>query len=93
MHRHHATLGLLYVLARRAQVRPELERAGLLTDLGVFLELRRLADVLVQLARDPAGGGLQGPVESVALDVKVVNACGADHWQAGPEPAVHALTM
>ena len=77
---------------RRARVNPLLERAGLLADPGVFLELRRPADVRIKLARrDEAGtGAAPAPSETVALDVKVINACGPAHAATGDRPAPQA---
>ena len=91
MHRHNSVRDIIYELARRARVDPQLERAGLIVEAGMFLELRRPADVLAQLARDPATApqGL-APTESVALDVKVTNARGPDHCATGDTPDAQA---
>ena len=53
VHRHNAVRDLVYELARRAHVQPLLERAGILAGAALHVELRRPADVLVHLARDP----------------------------------------
>ena len=55
---------------------------------GLFLELRRPADVLVHLARDPdAPRAAFDPVRQVALDVKVISAVGRSHARVGDMPA------
>ena len=85
--RHTAVRDLVYELARRADVDPRLERAGVLADPGLYVELRRPADVLVTMARragptEPA----VGPSEWLALDIKVINAEGPDHDTVGARP-------
>jgi hypothetical protein len=76
--RHNSVRDDIYGFARRARVNPKLEKAGLLSEPGVFLELRRPADVLIEGAL--RGARDCGPVERVALDVKVINALGHDHY-------------
>ena len=89
--RHNDVRDIIFRLAKKARTNPELERAGLLNEPGLCLELRRPADVLVRLARteegDPhTGGGTAGPVEAVAVDVKVINHCGREHSHTTDEP-------
>ena len=69
---------ILYHFAGRGRLRPQLEKAGLLHEPGIFLEMRRPADVLVE----GLGGtsGRHNTSEKVALDVKVINALGTDHY-------------
>ena len=60
----------------RGHLNPELEKAGILSEDGVFLDLSRPADVMVE-GLDPGGRG----TDRVALDIKVINALGAGHYQ------------
>ena len=87
IHRHNAVRDLVFDLARRARVQPQLERAGIFTDPVLHLHLRRPADVLVQLARGPNATPAQRlPTFPAALDVKIINATGRDHGASGPQP-------
>ena len=74
--RHNDARDIIYHFAKRASLRPQLEKAGLLQEPGIFLELRRPADVLVE-GLASAGPG-SAPMR-VALDIKVINALGQDH--------------
>ncbi len=69
--RHNAVTDI--VLAKWGQLKPELESAGLLTEQGIMLELRRPADVLIE---GPLTGDSLGFQERFALDVKVINVLG-----------------
>ena len=73
--RHNAVRDDIYAFAQRARVNPRLEKAGLLSEPGVFLELRRPADVLIDEALQ--GSGPAGPVSRVALDIKGHQRAGA----------------
>ena len=85
--RHNAVRGLVYEFARRANVDPQLERAGIFADPGLRVELRRPADVLVTMAREqPGGGGPPTSTEHLALDIKVINAEGPGHDASGLRP-------
>ena len=90
VHRHNEARGLWLELARRAGVRPVLEKAGLLADPAQWLHLRRPADVLVHLPRGPAVAGAPQPPETVALDIKVIDALGPSHARAAALPAPQA---
>ena len=80
--RHNDVRNAVFGLAQRAQVKAVLEKAGLLSEPGVLLELRRPADVLIEtvLARTTTDESL--PFERAALDIKVVNALGRDYIDA-----------
>ena len=73
--RHNDIRDLLFSFAERGLLNPLLERAGLLQEPGLFMQLRRPADVLADALPSAASGRLV----KVALDVKVINAMGADH--------------
>ena len=51
-----------------------MEKAGLLEEPGVFVNLRRPADVLIQEG--------SREITKTALDVKIINALGPDHYNA-----------
>ena len=71
MYRHNEIRDLLHSFCIRARLHPELEKAGLLQDESIMVELRRLADILVDnVGNRNAHGG------KTALDVKVINALG-----------------
>ena len=74
--RHNDVRDIVYSFAGRARLQPQLEKAGLLAEPGIFLELRRPADVLVE---GLPSHGRNSASAKVALDIKVVNAIGADH--------------
>ena len=78
--RHNAIRDAVYRFAQRAKTNPELEKAGLLAEPGVLLELRRPADVLIEgvMRVGPAAASVS-PIERTALDIKVINALGVDH--------------
>ena len=48
VNRHNDVRDIIFSFAARARLQPQLERAGLLHEPGIFLELRRPADVLVE---------------------------------------------
>ena len=80
-HRHNAVRYLLYKWAKTAHTNPDIERTGLLANPGIQLEMRRPAYVLAHLARQ---GDADDPidldaVETVAVDVTVINVRGRDH--------------
>ena len=75
--RHNDVRDLIFKFAMRGQFNPVLEKAGLLQEPGVFLHMRRPADVLV--AAPVASGG--NALIELALDVKIINALGPDHIQ------------
>jgi hypothetical protein len=84
--RHNGLRDLLYNLALRALADPEIERAGLLSEPGMLLDLRRPADVLVKLARASQAHRPCSATERVAIDIKVINACGPHHATTGETP-------
>ena len=73
--RHHRVRNIVYRFACRGQLNAELEKAGVLDEDGVFVDLCRPADVMVE-GLESAGRG----VERLALDIKVINALGAGHF-------------
>jgi hypothetical protein len=86
--RHNDVRNIVYRYSQRAGLNAELEKAGILDEPGVFVSLQRPADVLV----DGLGVGAR-PVERVALDIKVINALGAGHYNetlGGPLVAAEA---
>lgn len=74
-HRHNEVRNIIYRYSKRGLLHPELEKAGVLDEPGVLVDLRRPADVMID--GDPSGG--RG-AERVALDVKIINALGANHF-------------
>ena len=85
--RHNDVRDLLYKFSCRGQFNPVLEKAGLLQEPGVFLHMRRPADVLVEAPATSGGNALV----KVALDVKVINALGPDHIQATMSSSTRCL--
>lgn len=75
--RHNDNRDLIHKFAGRGRFNPVLEKAGLLQEPVVFLQLRRPADVLV----DAPTGFDSNALVKIALDVKVINALGPDHIQ------------
>ena len=73
--RHNEVRNIVFRYSRRGCLNAELEKAGILDDPGVLLSLRRPADVLV----DDVSGQRRG-AERVALDIKIINAMGANHF-------------
>ena len=88
LNRHNAVRDVLFAAARRGNLHPVLERAGLLNEPGLFLEMRRPADVLIE-------GALLGPgsstLEHLAIDVKVINALGPAHADASCSDPLAAM--
>ena len=69
--RHNAIRDAIYRFALRAKTNPELEKAGLLAEPGMLLDLRRPADVLIEgVMRTDHAATLLSPMERTALDVK-----------------------
>ena len=68
---------VLFSFANRGQFSPVFEKAGLLQEPGVFLQMRRPADVLL----DVTTTAQSSRVMKVAVDVKVINSLGHDHLQ------------
>jgi hypothetical protein len=93
--RHDAVAEIIHHWAGRARINPEMEKAGLLADPALFVELRRPADVLIDdLIGDQAEGNPRDrPASKTALDIKVINALGADHRDATIEGPVKALSV
>ena len=89
--RHNAVRDLIFAFASRGRLGPILERAGLLSEPGVLLDLRRPADVLIERALNVVPGA-QGssPLARLALDVKVINALGRGHLDATLEGSLAA---
>ena len=81
--RHNTIRDIIFAFAARGCLRPVLERAGLLAEPGVLLDLRRPADVLIEGALNPVRGAAgSSPTARLALDVKVIIAVGASHLTA-----------
>ena len=83
--RHNKVRDKIFGYSARAMLHPELERAGLLAEPGVMINMRRPADVLIQ-------DGTR-ELTQTALDVKIINALGPDHYNAtlgGPLKAAEA---
>ena len=74
--RHNRVRNIVYRYSCRAQLNAELEKAGVLDEDGVFIDLSRPADVMVDEM-----DGLSRGSERLALDVKVINALGSGHYQ------------
>ena len=93
--RHDDVRDILHSFAQRGLLQPSLEKAGLLSEPGVFVNLRRPADVLVERLGPAARGRRDaddgGRVQRVALDVKVINALGADHFDRTLQSSQSAL--
>ena len=85
--RHNDVRDLLFKFASRGQFNPILEKACLLQEPGVFLQMRRPADVLLEVGTN---SGSNRSVK-VALDVKVINALGPDHLQSSMGGATKCL--
>jgi hypothetical protein len=73
--RHNEVRNIVYRYGRRACLNAELEKAGVLDEPGVFVSLSRPADVMVDDFR--VG---ERSTDRVALDIKVINALGAGHF-------------
>ena len=88
--RHNNVRDSLHSFCKRGRLRPELEKAGLLQDDAVFIDLRRPADVLVEGVISTTRQTRQ---QRTALDVKVINSLGVDHFDLtlqGPHEATSA---
>ena len=100
--RHNAVRDAIHKFACRGRLAPVLERAGLLSDASLLVDLRRPADILIEGALNgQVGVGGPQPLDRLALDVKVINALGASHLEAtATDPLAaaeayhdHALTV
>eukprot|EP00973_Karenia_brevis_P021418 2943942-Karenia_brevis.AAC.1 len=74
--RHNAVRNIIYRYAARGNLHAELEKAGVLDEPGVFVDLSRPADIMIDDAQATSRG-----TERVALDVKIINALGPSHLQ------------
>ena len=74
--RHNLVRNIVYRYSVWGQLNAELEKAGVLDEYGVFVDLCRPADVMIDAMDGPSRGH-----ERVALDIKVINALGAGHYQ------------
>ena len=74
--RHNRVRNIIFRYGMRAQLNAALEKAGILDEEGVFVDLCRPADVMVE-GIDAVSRG----VERVALDIKVINAVATCHYQ------------
>ena len=72
--RHNKVRNLMYKYCCRGQMNPELEKAGILEEPGVFVDMARPADIFIP------DFGEAGSSIRVALDVKVINALGNNHY-------------
>ena len=91
--RHNDVRDIVFTFCRRGQLRPVLEKAGILEEPGVLIDLRRPADVLVTGLRASGNGNRPGISQRTALDIKVINALGQGHYDAtlqGPTVAATA---
>ena len=70
---------IIYSFCLRARLNAELEKAGVLQDDSIMVNLRRPADILVDGIGQSRDQGRQW--ERTALDVKVINALGQTHLQ------------
>ena len=87
--RHNSVRNTIFNFCRRANLRPELEKAGVLDEPGVLVDMRRPADIMVESMPTPGNQG----VERIAFDVKVINALGPSHFDlslTGPLAAASA---
>ena len=71
---------IIHSFCMRGQLNPELQKAGLLQDESVMVNLRRPADVLIDRTGSAASGEREW--DRIALDVKVINALGSSHFDA-----------
>ena len=74
--RHNRVRNIIYHFSCRAQLNAELEKAGVLDEDGVFVDLCRPADIMI----DGSTAATTVP-ERLALDVKVINSLGQGHFQ------------
>ena len=72
--RHNRVRNAIFRYACRGRLNAELEKSGILDEEGVFVDLSRPADIMVEDL-----GAAHG-MERVALDIKVINALGAGHF-------------
>ena len=73
--RHNRVRNIIFRYACRGQLNAELEKAGILNEEGVFVDLSRPADVMVD-----GLGSASRSVERLALDIKVINSLGVGHY-------------
>ena len=76
--RHNLVRDIIFHFCLRARLNPQLEKAGLLEDESIMVNLRRPADVLAEMRQGPASSR----TERTAIDVKVINALGQGHLDA-----------
>ena len=80
LHRHDDIRDLIHSFCIRARLNPELEKAGLLEDESIMVDLRRPADVLVDSLSNRSRNSRMW--SKTALDVKVINGLGQSHLEA-----------
>lgn len=85
--RHNDVRNIVYRYGRRGCLNAELEKAGVLDEPGVLVSLSRPADVMV----DEFAVGARS-AERIALDIKIVNALGANHFMETLEGPLVAAT-
>ena len=85
--RHNRVRNILFRYSSRGQLNAELEKAGILDEDGIFVDLCRPADVMVE----GLGAAARG-IERVALDIKVINALGSSHYQETLDGPLAAAT-
>ena len=73
--RHNLIRDIFFHFCLRARLNPQLEKAGLLEDESIMVNLRRPADVLAVMGQ--RSGSTRA--ERTAIDVKVINALGQGH--------------
>ena len=82
--RHNRVRNTLYRYGGRGQLNAELEKAGVLDEDGIFVDLCRPADIMIDGMEATRRGS-----ERIALDVKIINALGAGHYPDTPGRTPH----
>ena len=89
--RHNNVRNILYRYSCRGHLHPELEKVGVLEEPGVFVSMRRPADVMVD--DDVVVGRGDQRTDKLALDVKIISALCPSHYNEtlrGPLVAAEA---
>ena len=79
IYRHNLIRDIIHSFCIRARLNPELEKAGLLQDESLVVNLRRPADILVDHGVQSRSQDREW--DKTALDVKVINALGRTHLE------------
>ena len=83
--RHNRVRNIIYRYGGRGQLNAELEKAGILDEDGVFVDLCRPADIMIDGMESSRRGS-----ERLALDVKIINALGSGHYLDTLEGSLNA---